>query len=314
MMDKDRTADWDLFEQKYSYIMEVHVLNTAKARFLLVSVFIARGTSFLFSKTLMQSLSPMNILSARFLLAFAILALVFYKKLLNCDRKSLCGGIILGVLYTICMSFEMFGLRLIDSGVSSLIENMAIVLVPIFASILSRSLPKRKTMFCALMAIAGVGFLSLTQNGSVNGGLGIVLIILAAVTYAVCIMMTEKVSKNAEPLTIGIIQLGVMGILSFFAVLLIENLEVPQTSQQWYILLILVLLCSCFGFAFQLLGQKYISSEEAAVLTVINPFTASVMGIMVADESMTVYKLIGYVLVLAALVLYNMKPGRTRAS
>ena len=105
-----------------------------------------------------------------------------------------------------------------------------------------------------------------------------------------------------------------MGILSFFAVLLIENLEVPQTSQQWYILLILVLLCSCFGFAFQLLGQKYISSEEAAVLTVINPFTASVMGIMVADESMTVYKLIGYVLVLAALVLYNMKPGRTRAS
>lgn len=256
----------------------------------------------------------MNILSARFLLAFAILALVFYKKLLNCDRRSLCGGIILGVLYTICMSFEMFGLRLIDSGVSSLIENMAIVLVPIFASILSRSLPKRKTMFCALMAIAGVGFLSLTQNESVNGGLGIVLTILAAVTYAVCIMMTEKVSKNAEPLTIGIIQLGVMGILSFFAVLLIGDLEVPQTSQQWYILLILVLLCSCFGFAFQPLGQKYISSEEAAVLTVINPFTASVMGIMVADESMTVYKLIGYVLVLAALVLYNMKPGRTRAS
>lgn len=282
-------------------------MDKTKARLLLTSVFIARGTSFLFSKTLMQSLSPMSILAMRFLLAFAILALIFHQKVLNCDRNSLRGGIILGVLYTVCMFFEMFGLRLIDSGVSSLIENMAIVLVPIFVAILIRSLPKRKTMLCALMAVTGVGFLSLTQSKSASGGLGIILTVCAAVTYAVCIMMTEKVSQNAEPLTIGIIQLGVMGILSFLAAFLTGGLEIPQTCRQWSMLLTLVLLCSCFGFAFQPLGQKYLPAEETAVLTVINPFTASVMGIVFAGESMTVYKFIGYILVLAALVLYNVK-------
>lgn len=289
-------------------------MDKTKARILLISVFIARGTSFLFSKVLMQSLSPMSILSVRFLLAFAILAVVFHKKLLSCDRNSLRGGMILGVLYTVCMTFEMFGLRLIDSGVSSLIENMAIVLVPIIVSVSSRTFPKRKTIFCALMAVVGVGFLSLTQSASVNGGLGITLIILASVTYAFCIIATEKVSRDAEPLTIGMIQLGVMGILSFFAAILTRDFGMPQTGRQWCMLLALILLCSCFGFAFQPLGQKYLPAEEAAVLTVVNPFTASVMGIMVAGESMTVYKLVGYILVLAALVLYNMKTEKIKAS
>ena len=44
-------------------------------------------------------------------------------------------------------------------------------------------------------------------------------------------------------------------------------------------MLLLVLLCSSFGFAFQPLGQKYLPAEEAAVMTVINPLTASILGI-----------------------------------
>jgi len=38
---------------------------------------------------------------------------------------------------------------------------------------------------------------------------------------------------------------------------------------------------------------------------VVNPLTASVMGVVLAGEGMTVLKLIGYVLILAALVIYN---------
>lgn len=37
----------------------------------------------------------------------------------------------------------------------------------------------------------------------------------------------------------------------------------------------------------------------------VNPLTASVMGVVLAGEGMTVLKLIGYVLILTALVIYN---------
>lgn len=133
-------------------------MSKTSAKILLTMVFIARGTSFLFSKILMNDMSPMSILAVRFILAFVVLAIIFHKKIRECSRDSLKGGILLGILYTICMIFEMYGLRLIDSGVSALIENMAIVLVPIYAAVLTKTFPKRKTMVCAVLAVAGVGF------------------------------------------------------------------------------------------------------------------------------------------------------------
>ena len=282
-------------------------MSKTSARILLVAVFIARGTSFLFSKTLLQSLSPTSILAVRFLLAFLILAVIFHKKLLQCDRNSFRGGIILGALYTLCMFFEMYGLRYVDTGVSSLVENMAIVMVPLFTAVLTRTLPKRKTMFCAFLAVVGVGFLSITQSSSGGSHTGMILTILAAVTYAICIMATEKVSKDAEPVTIGIIQLGTMGVLSLLASLAAGDFGMPQTGRQWGLLMLLVLLCSCFGFAFQPLGQKYVAAEEAAFLTVVNPLTASLMGILIAGESLSLLKAVGYALILTALFLYNRK-------
>jgi drug/metabolite transporter (DMT)-like permease len=283
------------------------IMSTSKAKLLLIAVFIARGTSFLFSKTLMQSMTPMSILAVRFTLSFLLLSIIFFRKLTACSKASLRGGIILGVLYTVCMIFEMYGLRLIDTGVSSLIENMAIILVPVYVAVLTRTMPRRKTMLCAGLAVTGVGFLSLAQSHLAGSGFGILLAIFAAMTYAVCIIMTEKVSQGGDPITIGIIQLGTMGVLSLAISLFSGAFALPQTGSQWFMIMMLVLVCSCFGFTFQPVGQKYVPAEAAAVFTVVNPLTTSIMGITIARENISTAKIVGYVLILSALFLYNIK-------
>lgn len=285
-------------------------MSTSKAKLLLAAVFAARGISFLFSKALMHSMEPMSILAVRFILSFLILGIVFHKKLTGCSRASLRGGLILGILYTICMIFEMYGLRRIDTGVSSLIENMAIVLVPIYVAVLTRTMPKRKTMLCAALAVVGVGFLSLSQSHLAGSGVGILLAFLAAMTYAACIITTEKVSQGADPIAIGMIQLGTMGALSLMISLLSGTFSMPQTGNQWFMILMLVLVCSCFGFALQPVGQKYLPAETAAVFTVVNPLTASIVGITIAGESISAAKIAGYILILFVLFLYNMRTGR----
>ena len=281
-------------------------MNASRAKLLLISVFAARGTSFLFSKMLMQSMSPMSVLAVRFGLAFLVLAAVFYQKLRRCSRASLKGGVLLGVLYTVCMAFEMYGLQRIGSGTAALIENMAIVLVPLFAAVLTRIPPVKKAMFCALLSVTGVGLLSAAEGRS-GGGLGILLTVLAAVTYALCILTTEKVSREADPITVGIVQLGTMGVLSFGAAFATGSFEIPQTGNQWLMMLALVLVCSSFGFAFQPVGQKYVPAETAAVFTVVNPMTACVMGVALAGEELSPAKAAGLALILAALLLYNLR-------
>ena len=98
--------------------------------------------------------------------------------------------------------------------------------------------------------------------------------------------------------------------LSLLLSLLKGDFGLPQTGEEWSMMLILVLLCSCFGFAFQPVGQKYVPAETAAVFTVVNPLTASIMGIAIAGEAVTAPKLVGYVLIFAALLLYNMREGK----
>ncbi len=280
-------------------------MNQSSAKLLLISVFIARGTSFLFSKSLMGTMEPMSILGLRFSLAFLVLAVVFWKRMRHLEKSTIKGGLILGLLYTICMMFEMYGLRLVDSGVSALIENMAILFVPLYVALWTRTWPQAKTLFCAVLAIAGVGLLSISQMEMKSGTLGIFLIICAALTYGFCILATEKVSKDGDPVAIGIIQLGVMGILSLIVALLTESFTMPAGKIQWTMLLFLVLICSCFGFTFQPVGQRYLPAETAAVLTVINPFAASIMGVLVAHEGLTLAKGAGYIVILLALVIYN---------
>ena len=160
-------------------------------------------------------------------------------------------------------------------------------------------------MLCAFLAVAGVGFLSLSQMQMKGSGLGLLLIILAALTYGVCIMATEAVSRDGDPITIGMLQLGVMGLCSLLAALPTGNFCVPTSVSQWGMMLMLVLVCSCFGFAFQPLAQKYVSAETAAVFTVINPLTASLLGIVAAGEKMDPAKAAGYVLIFLALLIYN---------
>ncbi len=280
-------------------------MSQTGAKLLLTAVFIARGSSFLFSKSLMDGMSPMSILAVRFILAFLILALFFWNKLRNLTRPTLKGGLILGLLYTVCMIFEMYGLRLVDSGVSALIENMAILFVPLYVALWTRTWPKGRTLFCAVLAIAGVGLLSISQMSLNNGLFGIFLIVCAALTYGFCVIATEKVAKEGDPVAIGIIQLGVMGVLSLIISLAAGDFAFPSGQTQWTMLLFLVLICSCFGFTFQPVGQRYVSAEVAAVLTVINPLTASIMGVVIAHEGLTLTKGLGYIVILTALYIYN---------
>ena len=71
-------------------------LNQQKSELLLAAVILARSTSFVLSKTAMNSLTPFNLLAVRFLTAFAFLAILFGKKLVRIQKTELKYGFLLG--------------------------------------------------------------------------------------------------------------------------------------------------------------------------------------------------------------------------
>ena len=71
------------------------------AEFLLAGVIVARSTSLLLSKALLTTMSPLNILSVRFCLAFVILCAIFFNRMKRMDLRTLLMGMAIGcLLYT----------------------------------------------------------------------------------------------------------------------------------------------------------------------------------------------------------------------
>ena len=276
-------------------------MSARSASILFAAVVGVRATAFLFSKLLLVDMGPFMLMGVRFLLAFALLAVVFFKNLRNMGRQTFLRGLLLGALFFVVMGFELVSLTLAASSTVAFLENTAIVFVPLFEALIARRAPALKAVACTVVVMAGVGLLTL-GDGFGTFGLGELLALLAGITYAVAIIVTARVSKDDDATALGVLQVGFIGLFGLVAGLAFEVPALPQTTLAWVYLAILVVLCTCFGFAFQPIAQQGISSQRAALLLAVSPLIAAILGIVVLAEPFGPGTLAGMALILGGIL------------
>lgn len=236
-------------------------MTQKKAEILLAAVIAARATSLLFSKIAMNGMGIFNLLAARFLMAFVLLAVVFFKRLRHIKRHTLVRGAIMGGLFFLMLSTELTGLKSTPSSTVSLLENTAIILVPMAEAVLRHKLPKAATAVSALVAIGGVALLT-GQSGGFTPGM--VLAVMAAVLYAAAIITTDRFSHEDDPLTLGIVQVGTLGLLALVSSFVFEAPHLPQSGTQWLMIAGLAVICTGFGFTLQPVAQSHTTASVQA--------------------------------------------------
>lgn len=280
-------------------------MNTRKYELLLAAVIAARATSFIFSKIILQDISPFNLLAVRFLISFCLLVVLFHKEMLKLTKKILFSGLVVGMLFFITMSFEMIALEQADSSLVSLLENCAIIFVPMLEIVLFKKFPNKMTVVSTIVAMIGVVLLAM-QQGQLKGGFTFGL--LAGISYAFAIIVTDRLSHESEStLSIGIIQVGTMGALSLMATVMFEQPKLPQTGSQWLMLAILIVVCTGFGFTLQPVAQKHVSAQRAGLFCAISPAIAALLGVVVLHEKLGFLGGTGLILILASIILPYLK-------
>lgn len=283
-------------------------MSTQRATALMASVVVARSISLLFSKTALAELSPFNLLALRFLAAFFVLAAVFHKRLGEMRMRDILRGGLMGLALTATLSCEMRAISFIPTGELSFLSNTAVVLVPLFAACLEHRAPKLKNLLCSLVALAGVGFLALGGKARFAFGPGELAGIGEACCYATMIVLTGRFSQKSDPLSLGIVQMGSAGTCCLLVSCWHEEFALPAEACTWASILVLVLACSVFGFAFQPVAQRYISTEQAGSMCALAPVVAMLLGVLFLKERFTASMLFGAGLVLASLALSNRAP------
>lgn len=277
-------------------------LNHKTGEILLAAVILARSTSFLFSKVALQTMTPLNLIAVRFLLAFFCLVLLFHKKLFPIQRDALLRGMVLGALFFAVMSAELFSLKSTPSATVSLLENTAIVFVPLLVCVLSRKAPRLSVVSSVGVTFLGIALLSLGGSGA-SPFSGKVLALLAAVLYSIAIILTDRFSRQADALVIGIFQVGFIGFFALCAVFLLETPTLPATQPEWGAVLTLALVCTCFGYTLQPVAQSHTTAARTGMFCALNPLGAALLGNIFLHEKLGFLGFAGAALVLLGILL-----------
>ncbi|MCF0137169.1 MAG: DMT family transporter [Oscillospiraceae bacterium] len=277
-------------------------LSKCSAAWLLAAVIIARSSSYLFSKLLLGSMSLFTLLSVRFTVSFIILIIIFRKSFHGLDAADLFRGVIIGLLFTAVMTFDMTALSHCSSSTVSFLVNSAVVIVPIINAAYTKVLPGRRTVLGSLTALAGVAVLTLSQVGH-STFTGVIYGLLAAGFYSATIFVTGLFSRRSDPVVLGVIQVGVIGVCSLMISLLSGNLTLSLSPVSWVYILFLALICTCFGFTLQPVCQKYVDTDTAGMLCAINPMSTTLLGVLFLNESVNKVMLCGCALIILGILI-----------
>ena len=194
------------------------------------------------------------------------------------------------------------GYELADTSDStvSLLENTAIILVPMAEAVLRHKLPKAATAVSALVAIGGVALLT-GQSGGFTPGM--VLAVMAAVLYAAAIITTDRFSHEDDPLTLGIVQVGTLGLLALVSSFVFEAPHLPQSGTQWLMIAGLAVICTGFGFTLQPVAQSHTTAQRAGLFCALSPACATLLGAAVLREHISVMGMCGIALILLSLLV-----------
>ena len=275
-------------------------MSRRQAELLLAAVILTRSTGYLFSKAGIESLGVFNLLAARFLLAFALLAIIFFRKFKGVKPCDILRGAVLGGVFALVMALELIALKTTDTSTASFLENTAIIFVPLIEAWLLRRAPERTALISAAAAVAGVALLTL-GSGDFGFTSGELYCLCAALLYALAIIITDRFSRRGDGLMMGIMQVGFIGIYALAASFIFEAPRLPSGGTEWGVILVLAIVCTCVGFTFQPVAQAHLSSECSGLFCALSPVFASLLGVVFLGEPVTLQGVFG-----AALILFSL--------
>lgn len=202
------------------------------------------------------------------------------------------------------------------SAATVLSLGLAPVLVTAWEKCRSRSLPR--TMELAVLAAGVLGLVlvsfsaghgSTTATG--NTGLGITLAVSAGVVYAATTVLSRHLATRCEPLplTTATTAVGAVAVLPVAALAGPLIVADPTTIAA---LLYLGVVTMALGYLVLYVGLRYTSASTAAIATLLEPVTATVLAVVLLGERLPAAGGSGIVLILGAVLALNVRTESRR--
>ena len=260
------------------------------------------GSASVFMKTSLENMTPYYLLAFRFILAGVLLVMIFYKKLIHIEKRLLLTSIGMGVLLYFEFLFFTIGLQYTTVTKVSFIVGSYIILVPFIYIAINRKLPRKVSFLASVICLIGVGFVVL-DNGISGVNKGDMITFLSTISYALHIVITAKVVKKADPVTINVVQIGVAAIVATIFALIMEPWPSVISGGSIGSIVYLAIGATIIPYVLSVYGQKYTSTTTAAIILSFECVAGCASAIIVLNDILTTNIVIGASLIVGSLII-----------
>jgi drug/metabolite transporter (DMT)-like permease len=283
---------------------------TLLATLALLGITASWGSTFFLIHDLLDRVPVLDFLAVRFVIALVALLLLSPRAIGRLSRARRRQALVLGGLYGVAQILQTAGLAHTPASVSGFITGMYVVATPLFAAVLLRSRIGALTWLAVLLAVTGLGVLTL---GDVSSGLGLgygeALTLVAALIYALHIVGLGAWSDSRDALGMAIVQCIVIGVICTVAAAP-NGIVLPERTSDWLAIVYMALVAGAAALLGQTWAQAHLPPTRTAIIMSMEPVFAAVFAVLLGGESATSRMLVGGALVLAAMLIVELVPRR----
>lgn len=282
----------------------------SRAELALVFNALVWGATFVVVKDALRDITPLLFLALRFSLATLALLLLFrgrWKHARN-RRTGIRGGAICGVFLFAGYVFQTFGLQLTTAPKSAFITGLSTVLVPLLAMLVYKTRPRIAELGGVTLALAGLSLMTLEGPALLAIEKGDLLTAICAVGFAAHIVTLGHYSQEGSFEWLSVTQLGTPAVL---ALSLFWWAEAPSFSwgpAVWGAIALTGLLATALAFTIQSWAQQYTTATRTALILTLEPLFAWGTSWVLTGETLSGRGIGGAALILAGILLVEMKP------
>jgi RarD protein len=281
---------------------EVHMKQQRNAKIMLISSMTVFGTIGLFVRNI--QLPSGEIALYRAVLAAILITIYLFVTKQRIPFKTikkeipllLASGIAMGINWILL--FEAY--KYTTVSLATLSYYFAPVIVTVACPFLFREKLTAKQIICFIMST--LGLVLITGIGDVGTGgsdfVGILFGLGAAVFYATVILM-NKFIKNVAGIHRTLLQFlaAILVLMPYIAATSGVNLQKLNTTG-WICLLIVGIVHTGITYCLYFSSLKELPGQKAAILSYIDPLVAVLVSVLILGEQMTLWQVIGGILIL----------------
>ena len=242
----------------------------------------------------------------RFTIAMLILGVMMavQRKSFALTRRELGTLAILGVLMGSSSTSLYFSFNFMDVGIASTLLFVYPIMVAVIMATLFREKVTLATTVSIGLALGGIALLNHTADGSSLSVVGVTLVMVSSLTYAVYIVVVNKSSLrlSSVKLTFYVLLFGAAAILAF-TLATGGSVQLLTTPRQWLFAAQLAVLPTVLSLVLMVIAVHDIGSTPTAIMGALEPMTAVAIGVVCFGEAFTLRLAVGIVLILAGVLL-----------